>query len=288
MKKYCTNIFRINSTRLIAVVIATASATACSSEADEVVGMVSPGMQVSVGSDDEVAESISYEDDVKGPIDSVAADGSLVVMGQKVIIDLSTGFDVSANQNWVEGDIVEVTGLRAADGSIRASYISLHTDAVDAYELAGTVSNLDTISRVFNIGGLTIDYQAVESADTKALSNGDLVEVSDYDLRYEPGSMNLIASSIELEQLEAEDDEHDDDSDRQSSLSDDYEIEGLITVIDAPYGVTVDTLPVRLLATTEFEHGDITSLMLGTPIEVEGRLAADGVLEALEVEFLAH
>lgn len=254
----------------------------------------SAGMQVSVLSNGNQAVSVSYEEDIKGPIDNVALDGSLQVMGQNVIVNADTTLNLPANTTLNGGDIVEVSGLRSADGSIVATYIELQSQAVDDYEVIGIVENFNAAEETFTIGALTISYQSAVLSDFPAegLRNGDFVEVSDSGLSYEPGSLYLVASEIELETLDedtdresSDDSEEESDDHEYSSEVDTYEVEGLITSINTDTLFSIGNISFRISDETIFENGDKSGLVLDAQVEVKGGVDADGIIIAQEIEF---
>jgi hypothetical protein len=94
------------------------------------------------------ADRIDFDDLVQGPVDTVdAAAGTLVVMGQTVLIDADTSFDDnipgSSLAGLNAGDIVEVSGMRRADGDIQATRIEAKP-AGRLFEDTGITSNVDT------------------------------------------------------------------------------------------------------------------------------------------------
>ena len=99
------------------------------SQADLKVGMV---VNVSGNRDEGIAAKVSYEEDVKGPVDSVpvtsanGVDQELVVMGQTVLIKVDTIVDDNLDLTTVNiGDILEVSGFRGADDVIEAINIGI-------------------------------------------------------------------------------------------------------------------------------------------------------------------
>jgi hypothetical protein len=78
---------------------------------------------------DGAADEVNFDDNVKGPIESIdVALSRIVVLGQTVLISPETSFDDSISTasiaGLVEGDIVEVSGLVDANGRITATVSS--------------------------------------------------------------------------------------------------------------------------------------------------------------------
>jgi hypothetical protein len=131
--------------------------------------------------------------------------------------------------------------------------------------------NLNLSSRIFEIGGLEVRY---DEANLQGFSGGQPQEGNRVSVE---GSVDaggvLVASELELEELELEVDEEDE-----------FEIEGLITEIFSATEFSVAGIRVSIDNQTDFENGDATMLDLNVRIEAEGQLD-NGVLRASEIEF---
>ena len=76
------------------------------------------------------AASVTFDDAVEGPVEAInTTAGTITVLGQRVLIGADTSFDDSIVPASIDGlavtDIVEVSGLFRADGSIGATRIEL-------------------------------------------------------------------------------------------------------------------------------------------------------------------
>ncbi len=227
------------------------------------------------------AKSVKYNDDVQGPvqnIDTVA--GTFKVLGQTVIVDKLTMFEgtTGLNDATLLGKVVEVSGLRDASGTIRATRIEVKTgtSASSEYELKGVISNLDTVTKTFIIGATTVNYAASQvpggtwgnntcvevkaSAITGATVNATLVKLED--------SCSLSGSSI--------------------SSDSEVEVEGYIS---DPNGsdFKVNGQAVRVTSTTSYKMGDQSAdasmIKSNVRVEAEGFIGGDGVLVAKKVSF---
>jgi Domain of unknown function (DUF5666) len=124
------------------------------------------------------ADEIHFKENVKGPVQSIdIATGRLVVLGQTVITGPDTSFDDNIQPASLDGvsigDLVEVSGQTMADGSIVATRIEMKP-AGTAFEVLGTVSNLDSANFRFAINTLTVDYSAATLDHfSSSISNGD-------------------------------------------------------------------------------------------------------------------
>jgi len=223
------------------------------------------------------ADRIDFDDLVKGPVDSVdAAAGTLVVMGQTVLTDADTSFDDNipgaALAGLNAGDIVEVSGMRRADGDIQATRIE-GKPAGTVFEVTGVASSVDTAAHKLNVNALVVDYSAATVRDFASgqPANGDLVEAKGNSVN---ASGELVASSIELKR---------DDDDAGAGMQ--VEIEGLITRFVSATDFDVAGQPVTTNSSTRFENGSAADLALNLKVEAEGQVDANGVLVATKVQF---
>lgn len=230
------------------------------------------------------ATSVVFRDNVEGPVDSInLANNTLVVLGQTVRVDASTSFDNDINPQSLAGlnpgDFVEVSGFVKANGGIVATRIELKAPGGEL-EVKGLVSGLDTLSSLFNINALTVDFSGavLENFPGAGPSNGDVVEVK-CDPLVAPGGNCfdaggvLLATRVELL-----------DPALGAAEDDEVEIEGFITRFVDEFDFDVAGQPVTTNAQTVFENGTAADLALNVKVEVEGRVDANGVLVADEVD----
>jgi hypothetical protein len=224
------------------------------------------------------ASQISFDDNVEGPVQSInVAGNSLVVLGQTVRIGAGTSFDddiqPASLAGLVVGDIVEVSGLVMADGSIDATRIERKPEG-SLFEVHGTVSSLDIVTRRFNLNALVVDYSGAQLDDFPGgqISNGQAVEAKGSTLNAN-GALVLVASRVEFE-----------GSSVTGAAGDRVEIEGFITRFVSAQDFDVSGVPVTTSATTVFEGGTAADLGLNVKVEVEGNLTAGGAIAASEVD----
>ncbi|HKQ16299.1 MAG TPA: DUF5666 domain-containing protein [Steroidobacteraceae bacterium] len=223
------------------------------------------------------ADRIDFDDLVKGPVTSVdAAAGTLVVLGQTVLVDADTSFDDNipgaSLAGLAAGDIVEVSGMRRADGDIQATRIEAKP-AGKIFEVTGVASAVDTAVHKLNVTALVVDYSAaaVQNFPTGQPRNGDLIEARGNSVN---AGGDLVASTIELKR---------DDDDRDAGME--VEIEGLITRFVSVSDFDIAGKPVTTTSTTRFENGTAADLALNVKVEAEGQVNASGVLVATKVQF---
>lgn len=229
------------------------------------------------GSGNSTADRIDFDDLVKGPVTSVdAAAGMLVVLGQTVLVDAETSFDDNISgaslAGLAAGNIVEVSGMRRADGDIQATRIEAKP-AGTVFEVTGVASAVDTAAHKLNVTALVVDYSAatVQNFPGGQPTNGDLIEAKGSSVN---ATGALVASSIELKR---------DDDDRGAGMQ--VEIEGLITRFVSATDFDVAGKPVTTNTSTRFENGTAADLVLNAKVEAEGQVNASGVLVATKMQF---
>lgn len=223
------------------------------------------------------AEEISFEDNVKGPIQVIdRALSQIVVLGQTVLIDPETSFDDSISPSSIEGlsvdSIVEISGLVDATGRITATRIERKAAGTE-FEVLGIVSNLDSNNLRFNINDLVVDYgNATLDNDFPGgqISPGDFVEAKGMSLG---AGGELEATQVELKNAlpEVADGAY-------------VEIQGFITRFASAEDFDVTGLPVTTNGNTVFEGGSAADLGLNIKVEVEGDVDASGILVATKVD----
>lgn len=246
--------------------------------------LISIGMTVTVKgeiNDDGtgLAETITYEDILEGPVSSPAAN-SMTVLGQTVnVVDGVTQYacdddyvgicPLASFANLADNQVVEVSGFIDENGDITAGYIELQENTyiigVDEFEIKGTaaVSNSST----FSIGGLTII-----AADTTGL-DGKFVEAKGtFD-----GTDTLTASEVEIE------DESFDIED-----ADKAELEGIASTgcTTTSCDFTLAGVTVSVDSNTQYSGNGTSAsdIDAGDKLEAEGSLQG-GILYATEIEF---
>jgi hypothetical protein len=230
-----------------------------------------------------VADTIMFEETVEGVVQSVAQDGSsLVVLGQFIAVNAKTVIDASipgqAIHNLKSGiDVVEVSGLVAADGHILATLIMMGTETPH-YQVQGIIKNHDAGAKRFEIGQLMVEYPSADTIDMvntgMADWNGRLAHVrgEDWHMRSDvPFGAKLIATRVKPLGLTVED-------------SADTKMEGLITQLRQGRAFSINNHPIEISADTRFEGGKESQLMFGAHLFIHGTMV-QGVVAAKEVVF---
>lgn len=221
------------------------------------------------------AASITFDDDVIGPIAAIdLAGSSFVVLGQTVHTDATTTFDSGSIQpaelaSLAVGDVVEVSGFQDAAGAILASRIERF--AGGEVEVSGSVANLDASAKQFNLNALVVDYTAAQLPNG-APSNGACVEA-------EGDSASLIGGVLHATRVLVK-------SCRIAVANGDKgEIEGVVTMLRSPSDFDVGSQPVLTNASTQYDGGTSVNLAPNVKVEIEGTFNAGGTLVASKVKF---
>ncbi len=223
----------------------------------------------------DMADSIEFHDNVQGPVSMInMTAGTLVVLGQNVIVSTDTSFGNTIMPASLAGlavnDIVEVSGMPAVNGDIHATRIEKKAPGAP-FEVTGVAASTDSTAKTLKINALTVDFSAATLAGFPSTGpkDGDRVEATGTSL----GSAGeLKATRLEL----LTDDEF-------GQANEEGEIEGLITRFASVTDFDVAGHPVTTAASTSFEGGASTDLALNVRVEVEGMVNAMGVLEATKV-----
>ncbi len=214
-------------------------------------------------------DSIEVHSELQGPIDAGSKTAtSFKVLGQTVEISATTFFDDGLTfASLATGNVVEVYGfINPLNNTMAATRVELKPNA-NKFKLQGAISALNTASKTFSIGTLTISYLTAELPDSLTLTDGLVVRVR---LAITP----LTGTRTAL-RIRAAEDKHDD--------IDEAEVEGFITEFTSLALFKVNGLVVNTNATTKFDFPVGTILRVGDRVEVEGRIV-DGILIAKEVE----
>jgi hypothetical protein len=231
---------------------------------------------VNANFDDDKASRVEYRAQIKGPVQALTVQNAalgaatLTVFGQAVVTNSATNLagtqlDQTLPDALAVGDVVEVSGLFDANGTLVATYFETKP-ALSQYQVIGKVADLTATT--FRIGALTIDFSS-GSASPRA---GDTVEASGPASGFDAATNTFVADSVEtLTGLSPAHDEA-------------LEVEGYITRFASPSDFDVGTVKAQVVSTTRFEGGSAASLAQNVKVEIEGRVDSNGVLVADKVE----
>ena len=231
--------------------------------------------------DESTALRIDYVETVRGSLEAVPLfnpdtfTGSFNLLGQSVVTNSATILDgLAALSTLNVGDVLDVSGIRDANGAIIARYISLKTPPVTEYRVLGTVAN-STLT-TFEIGALTVDYSGADIGELGSIGveNGREIRVKGAASDFDDSTSTLLASKITPSTLMI-----------TLMTGDSLELEGAITDFQSissfeVNGITVDA------GSAAIENGSVTNLQLNVLIEVEGIVDDSNILVASKVKII--
>lgn len=222
------------------------------------------------------ATSVSFNDLVEGPIDSInAAGGTMVVLGQTVVVTVDTVFEPGIDPASLAGlavdQVVEISGYFDAAGAIVATYVD-REDNPGEYEVTGIAGNVNGGTFTLDIGNLTVNYSTAlpEDFPNGGPENGQLLEAKGTTINAQG---QLVATRIEYK---GNDNDFGDDQ---------VEIEGFITDFTSATDFAISGLSITTTASTVYLNGTSADLALNRKVEAEGSINANGVLVADKIEF---
>lgn len=121
-------------------------------------------------------QAFGYALEVLGPGDLVPvcnADAAALPLGQKLVVNLGTGFNISVTTTSVGG---KVLALRSESG--HASMPSLITNALAGHISAEDIAELTTYEKLFSGRGLEWLYRKIAGAGAPARSGKDIVDAA--------------------------------------------------------------------------------------------------------------
>ncbi|MCU7878997.1 MAG: hypothetical protein KZQ84_19800 [Candidatus Thiodiazotropha sp. (ex Lucinoma borealis)] len=228
------------------------------------------------------ADTILYDDDLEGPIDSgslAVGDGvtTFTILRMAVSVDAnSTVFDDGASYAGLEeGQEIEVSGF--FDGNqIVASRVELQSDSDDDYEIKGTVTSYDgsQVTLVLQNGVIAGPYAISSAAELDIPTDpmGLYVELK----------LDNSSGTLEVIHIESEDGDLIPDGDSEVSLRG-------ILVDDGNNGFSVNGIFFEVSPVTRYKPASLeANLSAGMEVEVEGVMQGDvliaGMIEAEEGE----
>ena len=224
------------------------------------------------------AESIIYDDDIEGPIDSGSIQSvdetskTFSIFGLQILAsETDTVYDDGASfAGLTEGQVLEISGY-FDETQLVASRIELQDDVDDEFELKGHISAYDgSFVSLILLNGQEVGPYAIGDAAEQEIPADPVGIFVELELRESDGELIVI-------EIEAEDDDLLDDDAGEVS------IRGILKD-DGAGGFTIEGIPLEINAAAEFEPESLRdNLVAGLDVKVEGRMQ-DGVLIVEEVE----
>jgi hypothetical protein len=231
------------------------------------------------------ADRVVYSDNVVGPVASVGPvdpdtnEKEIEVLGQIVVVNFITKFqpDTFDFYSIAVNDVVEVSGYIDDTGAVRATFIEktgVFNTGV-AVEVKGSMLNLHTVNKTFEINNLSIDYA---QADLSGLPESQFAEGLFVEVEGTLDTLDgkMMATKILLgDELESED-------------GDEFEIMGYVTEIISNADIIEFKVGNQVVhidpGSAVFVDGDAGDIAAGARLEAEGSIEG-GILYADEIEF---
>jgi hypothetical protein len=215
------------------------------------------------------ANAIHYDEQLKGPIDSIDLfANTITILGQTILFDDLTSLENFVFADLNPGDILEISGYFNANGSLYATRIEKEAQQT-RLKIQARIRLLDTVNKTFQLNNLTIDYSSAIFEDfvESDLADGQEVRVKgDYSAL---AAGVLVVSEVKLKERN----ENHEDGDNQH-------LEGFITDFESSSSFKVNGVAVIVDENTEFKYGDANALMANIRVKIQGEFNADGNLLA--------
>jgi hypothetical protein len=238
------------------------------------------------------AESVEYDDTLRGPIMVVTAwnpgaqTAVISILGLEVLIDRQTVVKgVVLPDELTDGDVVRVSGWRLADGSFRASLVRVHSgtanstafDVDNDIELEGRIENLNLSPCSFELGTVSVDCGSLDIESP--LNASDLREGAFFEIE---GNLNTAGTEVLAAEIRPDDQRR-----YRRSTEDDIEFAGPVTEDFEPAtnSFSINGITVNITPETEFDDDLMAEdLVSGLLVQVEGDYLNDGTVNAEEIE----
>jgi cytochrome c-type biogenesis protein CcmE len=214
------------------------------------------------------ASKIKYNASAEGPVSEInLAEQSFTVLGQVYYVDEFTEFDDELTfEALLVGDYVEVSAKQNADEQWLATRVEKSSDSEDI-KLKGTVTELNTESKQFNIGTLIVDYS---SADVEGeLANDVMVKIK---ASNEPVDNVLTVDEVEVKTM-------------PFAAGQKVFVEGEIDDFESASLFEVNDQVVTINEQTVFAVGKLEDLQEGIQVVVSGSLNEENQLVAHLIRF---
>jgi len=142
----------------------------------------------------------SFLGTTRGQVTEVHTDGSVVVLGQTIVVSAATLYFGVTRSDITVGDYISVEGSVDGSGRIVAGAITLDTSFDPIVTLMGVVTHVDFEDQHFQIGGITVAFDDVNFAnfDSTKLAVGMVVEIVADEQNFDAGFSQIAVDSISV------------------------------------------------------------------------------------------
>ncbi len=227
-----------------------------------------------------VANQVSFKDILEGSVTAATTDNiTIEVLGQVITTDNATvyhGSGITRLSDFVAGNIVEVSGIKEANGRVLATSIKLKQnqfiDGESENEIKGIISSLNSTDKTLMINNILVKYGSARLKGFNGpLQNGQFIEVK--------SKTNIIGNTLIASKIELEENEY-----QHITANSKVELEGVVTRFNSLNDFAVNGIPVTATVNTRYKKGTAADVGLNVLLEVEGKVNSAGVLVAEKIE----
>lgn len=213
-----------------------------------------------------VAETVYFEPSLSGRVEAYdITAGVITLLGQRVKLDADTVIGAELSDKSLLGEDITVSGWQN-DSDIRATRI-VQNSTSQATQVRGHVHSIDKNAMRLSVGGLRVDYSAVNSMPV--LQQGDIVVVSG-DLAGNDVDRILRASSVVKQSVDQ----------IKIPAAGNGTLSGFVRNREGNVRFWLNSVEVHLSEQTLFENGSVNDLMSGNLVRVRGTYNTNGILQA--------
>jgi len=142
----------------------------------------------------------SFSGTTRGPVSEVNADGSVVVLGQTIVLSATTLYFGLTRNDIMVGDYLKIEGSVDGSGRIVAGAITLDTSFDPMVNLIGVVTHVDFDDQHFQVGDITVAFNDINFAnfDSAQLSVGMVVEIAAVEQNFDAGFSQIAVDTISV------------------------------------------------------------------------------------------
>jgi hypothetical protein len=234
---------------------------------------------------------IEHEENLVGPVEAIdSANGTVTVLGQTVLIDSATRFDIPQALGIADLQITErivVSGFPISAGELRATYIR-RAGPTELFQITASISGLDIPGLIFGLGNLLIDYSQVAVLQIpngmpainlvvevrgSVLAGGKLVAEEIRQLPLIPGLFDAAATALTPSETPIV-------GAAATSAVLEANFIGFISSENLPGRISLGDVDVLLDSGTIIVGGTVDDLSIADLIQVEGDISTFGQIQA--------
>ncbi|WP_299793258.1 DUF5666 domain-containing protein [uncultured Shewanella sp.] len=221
------------------------------------------------------AKSIEYDEQIKGPLESIDLGLKIItILGQVIHYDDLTIMENLVPEELKPGDFLEVHGFFNQENELHATRIELESIEQAYVRVQGEVFGLNSSDETFTLNNLIVDYS---QAEFHGFDNGAADLVNGVQVRVKGALTSLVDGVLTVSDIKRL---HRFEEHEEGDLS---HIEGVITEFTSSVNFVVNNIVVIAHESTEVEHGGLDDLSIDSWVKVKGSFDAEGRLVAEKI-----